>query len=239
MMGDGSGFQVPASEKLFADRPPNSVANRIVKRLNRRYFQLGEKAYTNDVLSLSFTDREDNEIEAKDTEEEISIIFASDPPPADTDMSISGVYLEDDNATYLGFGFNISRLNHAVVNLLDSSDQLHGNTTVNIFKVKSENAKYPVQNLSLDVQFDGVHSSIFFPEHFFLVTGGYELTFKVPHKHDLNVTVSVKNIMCGYLHEASGIWNSDGCKVSPESNLTSTVCLCNHLTTFTTRSDMG
>ncbi|XP_070550009.1 hyalin-like [Ptychodera flava] len=106
-LGDGNEFKLPPAETLFAVRPSQGTVNRIVKRLNRRSFQLGSKAYTNDVLSLSFTDREGNELEVKDTKEDISIIFTSDPPSPETELTIEGVYLEDDDVTYFGFTFNV------------------------------------------------------------------------------------------------------------------------------------
>ncbi|XP_070547398.1 uncharacterized protein [Ptychodera flava] len=65
MIGDGNEFRLPPVESLFADWPSQVTINRIVKWLNRRSFQLGNKAYTNDILSLSFTDREGGELEGK------------------------------------------------------------------------------------------------------------------------------------------------------------------------------
>ncbi|XP_070547390.1 polycystin-1-like protein 3 [Ptychodera flava] len=148
---------------------------------------------------------------------------------------IEGVYLEEDDVTYFGSRFNMSWLFHAVIIELNSPDPLYGNTMVYILYDLGENStEYHAYSFSLDVRFQGVHSSIFIPEHYFLMTGGYQLTFTVPQKQNIKFSMSVQHIMCSYLNEVSGIWNSDGCKVSPASNLTSTVCLCNHLTTFAT-----
>ncbi|XP_070550051.1 uncharacterized protein [Ptychodera flava] len=202
VIGDGNGFEIPQVENIFADLSLNGTLNRIIKRLNKRSFQLGGKAYTNDVLSLSFTDREDNELEAKDMTEDVIITFASDPPKADTDMSIGGVYLEDDDVTHFGFGFNISQPFHAVVISLDSSDPLYGNVTMHIFKVLGDNfTEYHAHQFSLDVQFDGVHSSIFIPEHYILVTGGYKLTFTVPQREKMKTWFYEKKIKLKRLME--------------------------------------
>ncbi|XP_070547368.1 polycystin-1-like protein 3 [Ptychodera flava] len=240
MMGDGNEFRLPPTASLFTDWPSQGTVNRIVKRLNRKLFQLGNKANTNDILSLSFTDRDGNELEVKDTKEDISITFARqrDSPRPETDLIIEGVYLEEDDVTYYGSRFNVSWLFHAVIIQLNSPDPLYGNTTMHIlYDLGKNSSEYHANSFYLDVRFQGVHSIIFIPEHYFLMTGGYQLTFTAPQKHNIKFSMSVQHIMCNYLNEVSGIWNSDGCKVSPASNFTSTVCLCNHLTTFTAMFD--
>ncbi|XP_070547456.1 hyalin-like [Ptychodera flava] len=123
MMGDGNGFRLPPAETLFADWTSYGTVNRIVKRLSRKSFQLGSMAYTNDVLSLSFTDREDNELilKVKDTKEDIGISFDGDPPKSHTDLMFEGVYHEDEDVTCFGLKFHISWLFHAVILQLESS----------------------------------------------------------------------------------------------------------------------
>ncbi|XP_070547378.1 polycystin-1-like protein 3 [Ptychodera flava] len=249
MMGDGNGFILPPAEALFPNLSQQTTVNRIVSReqhtevkkriiwLKGSLFQRGNNA--NDVLSLSFTDREGNELPVNDTKEDISIIFPSDPPRTDTNVLINGVYIEADGITYFRTTANISYVPHATVIHLESSEEFSVNVTANIFKDCGviNSTQYSGYQYSVDAQFNRGQSSIFIPEHEFPLTGTYKITVALPQKHDVRLSMHVKQIMCGYLDEISGTWNSDGCKVSPASNLTSTVCLCDHLTAFATREN--
>ncbi|XP_070548807.1 uncharacterized protein [Ptychodera flava] len=237
MMGDGNGFTLPPAEALFPNLSLQTTVYRIVIWLKRSLFQ--RRNYANDVLSLSFTDREGNELPVNDTKEDISIIFPSDPPRTDTKVLINGVYIEADDITYYRTKANISYVQHATVIHLKSSKEISVNVKANIFKDWGviDSTEYSCYQFSVDSQLHRGQSSIFIPEHEFPLTGTYKITVALQQKHDVRLSMHVKQIMCGYLDEISGTWNSDGCKVSPASNLTSTVCLCDHLTAFATRTN--
>ncbi|XP_070550963.1 polycystin-1-like protein 3 [Ptychodera flava] len=123
---------------------------------------------------------------------------------------------------------------HAVIIHFNVSKVIYGNTTAYIFnEVVEYSTNYRGYLFGFDVQFSGEHTSIFIPEHDIVEAGGYYLTFAIPQRNDLKISMIVRHTKCGYMNEVSGTWNSDGCKVSPASNITSTTCLCNHLTSFT------
>ncbi|XP_070547229.1 polycystin-1-like protein 3 [Ptychodera flava] len=131
----------------------------------------------------------------------------------------------------------ITRLYHAVLIDIEISDAIYGNTTAYIFDdIVEYSSEYQGYLFSIDVTFEGKHSHLFIPEYTILKTGEYYLTFTVPKRYDVKLSTSIKHIICGYLDEVSDTWQSDGCKVSASAtNMTSTVCLCNHLTSFSPR----
>lgn len=49
-----------------------------------------------------------------------------------------------------------------------------------------------------------------------------------------NYTGRIFSTSCRYYVPETNDWSTDGCSVSPETTYNSTVCLCNHLTTFGT-----
>ncbi|XP_070550953.1 uncharacterized protein [Ptychodera flava] len=213
MIGDGNGFRLPTAEALFQNSTQQRDSiNRIVKRLNRRSFQHGSKA--SDILSLSFTDREGNQIRVNDTKEDIAVIFSTDPVTPEIYTLIDGVYIEADNITYYRSKANISHVPHAAIIHLDSSDEIYTDITAYIFEdlgVKNS-TEYTHYKFSVDEKFYGDYSSIFIPEQEFSLTGEYNITFALPQRHDVKLSMYVKQIMCGYMDERSGTWNSDGCK---------------------------
>ncbi|XP_078585401.1 polycystin-1-like protein 2 isoform X2 [Branchiostoma floridae x Branchiostoma japonicum] len=77
--------------------------------------------------------------------------------------------------------------------------------------------------------------------HFALRFYGYESEYEFynveygtgfPMKIEYNMLVTT--IGCRFRNETTEQWEGGGCKVSPKSSLTETVCLCNHLTMFAT-----
>ncbi|XP_066269369.1 polycystin-1-like protein 2 [Branchiostoma lanceolatum] len=58
----------------------------------------------------------------------------------------------------------------------------------------------------------------------------YGTTFPMRIEYSMLVTT----IGCRFRNETTDQWEDRGCKVSPKSTLTETVCLCNHLTMFAT-----
>ncbi|XP_070573718.1 uncharacterized protein [Ptychodera flava] len=174
-LGDGDGFVIPPAKKIFSNQSLDDEAiNRIATRFNRRSMQMKIENNTyiisaDNVLSLSFTDRNGREIEAKETNEDICISFASDPPPQETFALVTGVYHVINDVTFFGMNIPIKRLFYATIIWFENSDILYGNTSAYVFKEEVD-----------------------------------------------------------YSEEYRGYQFS----VSPESNITTTVCLCNHLTTF-------
>ncbi|XP_070546460.1 uncharacterized protein [Ptychodera flava] len=238
-VGIGYGFIIPEEGKLDINLTEKAGRlNRIVKRLKRRSLQRdngGNVSSENDVLALSFTDREGNEVEVNNATEPIQIIFMSDLPAYEKHGIVEGLFLEMNDVTYFGTVFKVSKLDHAVVIMLENSEQLYGNATSYIFNdVVMYSKQYSGYQFSVGVQFSGNHSKIFIPEDYFMTTGDYYLTFTIPGKQEVKFSMAVKEIMCTYMDKQTSTWDRRGCQVSSMSNITSTVCLCNHLTTFTT-----
>ncbi|XP_070557735.1 polycystin-1-like protein 2 [Ptychodera flava] len=230
-MGDGNGCSVPAADKLVVDQTNrNGTLNRIVKRLKR----MGNGyVMVNDVLALSFTDRVGDELEVKNTKEDIKITFATVPPGSEMRTLMESLYRKEDNSTYFGSSFNISQLLHATIIVLENSKRMYGNASAYISNDEVVYAaKYQGYAFAVDVNFHGDHSSIFIPENYFSMLGKYHLTFSIPEKQEVQFSMAMKQTRCTFLDTNTNAWDGQGCKVSSTSNMTSTVCLCNHLTVF-------
>ncbi|XP_070547505.1 polycystin-1-like protein 3 [Ptychodera flava] len=161
-------------------------------------------------------------------------MIGTDAPPAEEQMSIPGIYLDVQNVTYFGFAIQIHQLFHAVIIWAENSQAVFGNTTAYVFNKRPNCTNTcPGYQFSVVVTFHGDYSTIFIPEHYFLRPGEYYVTFTIQKYDDITLLVSVKRAMCSYLSNQHETWRSDGCQVSPASNITSTLCLCNHLTAFT------
>ncbi|XP_070545136.1 polycystin-1-like protein 3 isoform X2 [Ptychodera flava] len=157
----------------------------------------------------------------------------TDPPPPAEQTFVRGIFLEVQNVTYFGFVIEIHQLFHAVIIWFEHSQAVFGNTTAYVFN-KRPNCTDSCRGyqFSVVVTFHGDYSTIFMPEHYFLRSGEYYVTFTTQKYDDITLLVSVKRPMCSYLSNQQETWRSDGCQVSPASNITSTLCLCNHLTAF-------
>ncbi|XP_070559930.1 uncharacterized protein [Ptychodera flava] len=106
-IGGGNGFVLPSSDKIFSDlQAENETLHRIVKCLKKIPTGVHDLLY-NDVIALSFTNSSGNELEVKDTKEDILIIFASDSPPVATHVLMEGLYLEVNDVTYFGSIFEV------------------------------------------------------------------------------------------------------------------------------------
>ncbi|XP_070559945.1 uncharacterized protein [Ptychodera flava] len=237
-VGIGYGFILPGDDKLFFSLTEKEGSlNRIVKRLKRRSLQKendGNGSSENDVLALSFTDREGNEVEVNNTTDEIQIMFASDFPANEEHVLVEGIYLDMDDVTYFGTVFKVSKLDHAVVIMLENSEPLYGNATSYIFNdvVKYSN-QYRGYQFSVNVQFSGNHSKIFIPDDYFMTTGFYFLTFTILGKREMKFSVAVKEIMCTYMEKRSSTWGRDGCQVGVSSYFELLLSLENDLFSLT------
>ncbi|XP_070548561.1 uncharacterized protein [Ptychodera flava] len=232
VMEDGNSFALPSMETLFPNLTSPLTINRIVSQLNKSSFNLGNRDQANDVLSVSFTTKDGAELEVKDTKEDIKIVFSSDPSEPDTHAWEEGVYHEVDDVILFRSEINISELYHAAIIQLESSTSIYGNSTLYIYNhIVEYMPEFKGYQFSVEVHFLGDSPTAFIPENYFLKSGLHYLVLTIPHERDLNISITMKHIACNYLSD-TGVWNGDGCKVSPGSNMTSTVCLCNHLTTF-------
>ncbi|XP_070573997.1 polycystin-1-like protein 3 [Ptychodera flava] len=159
-------------------------------------------------------------------------MIASDFPSHQEDTLIESLYFEESNVTYYGMVLKVSYLHHAILIVFNPeiTGPLYGNTTAYIFNdVVKYSDRYHGYQFSLDVHFSGNYSNIFIPEDNFRTTGQYYLTFTIPGRQEGNISVAIKETVCNYMDKQTTIWDSNGCKVSPVSNMTTTICLCKHL----------
>ncbi|XP_070543815.1 uncharacterized protein [Ptychodera flava] len=182
ILGDGNGFTTPAADKLFSVSPSENI-NRICTRLKRKSFQARIDSNfnpMNDVLSLTFSDRGDNDFEVNNTEDNIIVMFDTDPPPPVEQTFVRGTFLEVQNVTYFGLVIEVHQLFHAVIIWFENSQAVFGNSTVYIFNERP-NCTYSCRGYQFSVvgMFHGDYSTIFIPEHYFLRSGEYYVTFTI------------------------------------------------------------
>ncbi|XP_070543794.1 polycystin-1-like protein 3 [Ptychodera flava] len=218
MMGDGNGFSLPAADKLF----PNVVQgegtlNMIAKSLKRRSFQAdyAKNVFSEfDILSLSFTDRANKEIQVTGTQEDIRITFTSDTHVNNSRTKLESFYGGTHHVTHFGTVFEVSQLFHAIVIMLQNSEPMHGKSVAFVFdRVVEYSHDYRGYQFSVDVELDGNNSKIFIPEDYIMRTGKYFLTFSLPEKKTVEFTIIVKQTTCTYLKKSKRTWESDGCIV--------------------------
>ncbi|KAI8497393.1 hypothetical protein Bbelb_246990, partial [Branchiostoma belcheri] len=65
-------------------------------------------------------------------------------------------------------------------------------------------------------------------------TNFYHTEYGTGYPMRIEYSILVTTIGCRFRNETTDQWEGGGCKVSPKSTLTETVCLCNHLTMFAT-----
>ncbi|XP_070547330.1 adhesion G-protein coupled receptor G4-like [Ptychodera flava] len=122
---------------------------------------------------------------------------------------------------------------HAIQIMLASSSPVYENTTAYVLTELPGNlsARSDFQS-SRDVIFNGNSASIFLPEEEVTKAGSFYVTFGLVYSHGVEFRVSTTQHRCSYSDDHTYNWQNGGCKVSPKSNINSTMCLCNHLTTF-------
>ncbi|XP_070543864.1 polycystin-1-like protein 3 [Ptychodera flava] len=240
-MGDGNGFSLPAADKLFSNLAQGEgTLNMIVKCLKRKSVQADDAkdiVSEFDILSLSFTDRANKEIQVTGTKEDIRMTFTSDTHANDSHVKLESFYSGTDHLTHFATMFEVSQLFHAIIITLQNSEPMQGKSVAFVFNsIVEYSHDYRGYQFSVDVEFNGNNSKIFIPEDYIMRTGKYFLTFSVPEKKTVKFSMIVKQTSCTYLNKSKGTWQRDGCKASSVSTLMSTVCLCNHLTIFTVPS---
>ncbi|XP_070545133.1 hyalin-like [Ptychodera flava] len=236
ILGKGSGYTMPAADKIFVNVTSATIVNRMCTQLVGNFFRSRSRGSTrlaNDVVVLGFTNTDGHELEVTNATEDIQITLSTESPPSEDWTVIHGVSQEAQNVTHFGLSIEISRLFHAVIIWFNNSHAIYGKIEAYVFDERVEFAEsYIGYSFSVDLQFSGDHSTIFVPEHYFLRTGEYYLTFTIPESSDITFSMSTKQAKCGYLRKQSHTWADNGCQVSSTSNLTSTICLCNHITAF-------
>ncbi|XP_070545132.1 serine-rich adhesin for platelets-like [Ptychodera flava] len=234
--GKGSGYTTLAADEIFVNITSTTIVNRVCTHLVGNFFRSRTRdssRLADDVVALSFTDTDGDKLEVTNTTEDIQITLSTDSPPSEDLTVIYGVNLEAQNVTHFGLSIEITRLFHAVIIWFKNSQAIHGKTEAYVFDERVEFAEsYIGYSFSVVLHFSGDHSTIFIPEHYFLRTGEYYLTFTIPQSSDITFSMSTKQARCGYMRKHSRTWASNGCQVSSTSNLTSTICLCNHITAF-------
>ncbi|XP_070547342.1 polycystin-1-like protein 3 [Ptychodera flava] len=123
---------------------------------------------------------------------------------------------------------------HAIQIMLASSHPVFENTTTYVLPELPRNASTLNDfQSSSEVILNGSYASVFLPEEEITKAGSFYVAFDLINSHGVEFRVSTTQHTCSYSDDNTYNWQNGGCKVSSKSNVNSTLCLCNHLTTFT------
>ncbi|XP_070555704.1 uncharacterized protein [Ptychodera flava] len=243
MLLHGSGFYVPPANSIFQSPVPWENISVIIFQMisTYRYTTQGHSGPTTELLILEFLDPSFDEIQVNNVSSEFGIYFGN-----------LGVSLVD--GTMVGeesFASELKRVSrwilrnlrsyHAVKIVFHSSETLNGNTTVFMSKGDCSDIDnyYDNGTFSATIEFKGNTANLFIPEYMMTQPGNYCLSCKLNTNTGSHFTLVVTQHKCSFWEEQNGTWDTNGCRVSSKSNINSTVCLCNHLTAFTSESTIG
>ncbi|XP_070540433.1 polycystin-1-like protein 2 [Ptychodera flava] len=230
------GVKLPPMTDLLPEQNLNDSILLTSFRTKGNLFSWGENSHTigSDTMTLYFSDSDCNKIDVDGITTYISLSLSNPPiefldeatllPTIYEDMGLSRYSwsLEDVHA-FIAFQMKI---NFSDISLNDS---------VRVYSVYMSYNNTPTWN-SFDFHAnitvtEGV-LKIFIPDTEVEEAGNYVFSLFLPTVEMFNLTMSVTQHGCRYWDEDNEIWKGDGCVVSSESNRDTTVCLCDHLTSF-------
>ncbi|XP_070548853.1 polycystin-1-like protein 3 [Ptychodera flava] len=235
MVGPHSGFGIPSAEHIFPQLNRNITINRVIFRLGNEFHQFSNMSdqFTTDILSLTFKNESFQEIKVQNTTHDILVWLGNRQTPLNETILV-GQYIQTDSATRYLFGVTALKPLHAIQIVLATSSPIFENTTVNMSTELPGNLTDVNDFLfSSIVCFNGRVATIFLPEEEITKAGSYYVTFDLVYSQEAEFRVSTTQHSCSYSVDKAYTWQNGGCKVSPKSDVNSTLCMCNYLTTFT------
>ncbi|XP_078610884.1 polycystin-1-like protein 2 [Branchiostoma floridae x Branchiostoma japonicum] len=257
---DGS-FHVPSKAALFPDYTPHSVAIRLTQfQQNPFTWGRGEYQTRSSVMELSLQQNHNIPVAFDNLTEDFKITIpggSGNKPatttitfPAPGNQSSSYHLLKLDN-TAEGFLVTITPLNTSVV--YSVSGRYGGRPDDQNYNVSTETYVLPeecalMKTLSGDEDTDKTEVKMFLsgqdgPVAYYIkvqVLGPVtecDIEKKTDEKESRTDDIYAYQIQwarlsCVYWNETQEDWRTDGCAISEQSTITSTICHCNHLTAF-------
>ncbi|XP_070548512.1 polycystin-1-like protein 2 isoform X2 [Ptychodera flava] len=235
MVDPGSGLEIPTRKYIFPYLRENVTVNRMIFLLKADVQQILNmtEQFTTDILTLAFKNEDGEEIKVQNATKEIGIWLGYRRKSLNKTMVI-GQYVEADATTQYMFETMAPKPYHAIQIVLETYEHVYENTTAHVSTgLPGNGSRDGGVTFSREVIFNGSIANIFLPENKITRTGSYYVTFDLTNSHGVEFHVTTTLHRCSYSVDNTNSWQSSGCKVSPKSNVNSTVCLCNHLTTFT------
>ncbi|XP_035686736.1 polycystic kidney disease protein 1-like 2 [Branchiostoma floridae] len=258
--GNGS-FHVPSRAALFGDYTPHSVAIKLTQfQWNPFTWGRGEHQVRSSVMELSLL-QNDIPVAFNNLTEDFNITIPGGPGnnlattivtfPAPGNKS-SSYHLLKLNSTAEGFLVTITPLNTSVV--YGVSGRYGGRPDDQNYNVSTETYVLPEQcalkTLSGDKDTEKTAATIFIPGEHEPVDYHIKVQVLGPvteceiekradekelHTDDVySYQIQWARLSCVYWSETQEDWRTDGCAISKQSTITSTICHCNHLTAFGT-----
>ncbi|XP_070568692.1 uncharacterized protein [Ptychodera flava] len=226
MVAQDSGFEIPPVDNIFPNLAPGTILSRMIFRLGGNPHRLAHRrnSFTTDILTLWFKDQKGEELKVERTTKDIGV-WLGNYPPSFNGSSVTLEFLEDEQTTQYTVGIQAFRKNFAILVTVEGSMSTFESTTACISSGRSNNVDH--SQFAAEGYFNGTFANIFLPEDRITAPGVYNVTFNLTSVHDVDIKVTTTQHGCGYF--ADNTWENDGCKVSPKSNINSTLCLCNHL----------
>ncbi|XP_070547380.1 uncharacterized protein [Ptychodera flava] len=119
---------------------------------------------------------------------------------------------------------------YAIQVIFETSAPVYENTTVCVStELPGNSSSHGGFQFCQEASFDSSAANIFLPEENITRTGSYYIIFELIYSHGVEFKVSTTQHKCSYSVDKANTWRSNRCKVSPRSNITSTLCLCSYL----------
>ncbi|XP_070551925.1 polycystin-1-like protein 2 [Ptychodera flava] len=235
MVGPHSGFEIPSAEHIFPHLSSNVTLNRVVYRFGPELHHISNvrDQFATDILTLSFKNESGQENMVQNAAQDIGIWLGNSQTPLNGTY-VKGQYVGNDATTHYLLEVTAFKPLHAIQIVLATSSPVFENTTAYISTKSPGNfSGHSGFQFSSEVSFNGSVASILLPEGEITKAGIYYVTFDLVYSHGVEFRVSTTQHRCRYSIDNANSWQDGGCRVSPKSNVNSTLCLCNHLTTFT------
>eukprot|EP00058_Branchiostoma_floridae_P016420 XP_002601908.1 hypothetical protein BRAFLDRAFT_86392 [Branchiostoma floridae] len=260
MQTESGSFRVPSKSALFGDYTPHNVAIRLTQfQQNPLTWGRGEYQVRSSVMELSLL-QNDIPVAFNNLTEDFNITIPGSPghKPATTTITFpapgnqsSSYHLLNLNSTAEGFLVTITPLNTSVV--YGVWGRYGGRPGDQNYNVSTETYVLPEQcalmkTLSVDEDTGKTAATMFIPgedrpvDYYIRVQVRGPVTEcgidkqadrKESHtSYPYSYQIQWARLNCVYWSETQEDWRTDGCTISEQSTITSTVCHCNHLTAF-------
>ncbi|XP_070540748.1 polycystin-1-like protein 2 [Ptychodera flava] len=227
------GVKLPAITDLLPEQNLNHSIFLTSFRTKGNLFSWGENSHTvgSDIMTLYFEDSDGDKIDVDGITTYICLSL-NNPPIEFFDEAtlLPTIYEETGQSRYSWSleGFDTFMAFQMKVNVSDISL----NNSVRVYMSYNNTPTWNSFDFHANITvMEGVFN-IFIPDTEVEEAGKYMFSLFLPTVDMFNLTMSVTQHGCRYWDEDNEIWKRDGCMVSSESNTDTTLCLCNHLTSF-------
>ncbi|XP_070540745.1 polycystin-1-like protein 2 isoform X1 [Ptychodera flava] len=227
------GVKLPAMTDLLPEQNLNDSIFLTSFRTKGNLFTWGENSHTvgSDIMTLYFEDSDGDKIDVDGITTYISLSLNNPPIEFLDEATLLPTIYEDTGQSRYSWSLEAVDTFMAFQMKLNVSD-ISLNNSVRVYMSYNNTPTWNSFDFHANITATEGVLNIFIPNTEVEEAGNYVFSLFLPTVNMFNLTMSVTQHGCRYWDEDNEIWKRDGCMVSSESNTNTTVCLCNHLTSF-------